>query len=110
VTVLLIVLAATVFVACLGFIERLWQWHELKSTARRWDERERLLGGPVSTPLSQESGGLSAEVDHLEAKIARISQENDRLRAERDELRALCRRLADLADQVRPAFVREHER
>ncbi len=102
-TVLLIALAAIVFVACLGFIERLWQRHELKSTAHQWDERERLLGGPVATPLSQESGGVSAEVDYLEAKIARISQENDRLRAERDELRALCRRWADLVDQVRPS-------
>jgi hypothetical protein len=109
-TVLLIALAAIVFVACLGFIERLWQRHELKSTAHQWDERERLLGGPVTTPLSQENEGVRAEVDYLEAKIARISQENDRLRAERDELRALCRRLADLVEQVRPSSVREHER
>ena len=43
VTVLFIALAAIVFVACLGFIERLWQRHELKRTARQWDERERLL-------------------------------------------------------------------
>jgi hypothetical protein len=103
VTALLIALAAIVFVACLGFIERLWLRHEVTSTAHQWDERERLLSGPVATPLSQESGSFSAEVDYLGAKIARISQENDRLRAERDELRALCRRLADLVDQVRPS-------
>jgi hypothetical protein len=89
-TVLLIVLAATVLVACLNFIERLGQRHELKSTAHQWDEWERLLDGRVTTPLSQESAGVRAEVDYLEAKIARISQENDCLRAERDELRALC--------------------
>jgi predicted nuclease with TOPRIM domain len=115
VTALLVALAAIVFVACLGFIERLWQRHELKRTVRQWDEREQLLDRPVATwqdivesqehseHLSQENEGVRAEVDDLEAKIARISLDNDRLRAERDELRALCRRLADLVDQVRPS-------
>jgi len=73
------VTAYSLFVACLGFIERLWQRHELKRTARQWDERERLLDRPVATPqdivesqehiehLSQENEGVGAEVGRLDA-------------------------------------------
>jgi hypothetical protein len=63
VTVLLIALAAIVFVACLGFIERLWQRHELKPTARQWVERERLLDRPVATP--QDIVESQEHIEHL---------------------------------------------
>ena len=93
-TVLLIALAAIVFVACLGLIEWLWQRHELERTTRQWDERERLLDRrtPVATPQD-----IVERQEHIE----HLAQENERLRAERDELLAAFQRLADLVEQIR---------
>jgi predicted nuclease with TOPRIM domain len=80
------------FVVCLGLIEWLWHRHELKRTARQWDERERLLDRPVTTPQD-----IVEPQEHIE----HLAQENERLRAERDELLAAFQRLADLVEQIR---------
>lgn len=42
-TLFLIGLAAVIFVVCFTVMGRLWQRHEYERTARKWEERERLL-------------------------------------------------------------------
>ena len=50
----LILLGAVLFLACLGVIERLWNRKEHERIAQKWEERERLLDRRAPVPTSKE--------------------------------------------------------
>jgi hypothetical protein len=60
-TLLIVLLGALLFVACLVAVGRLWKRKEQKRTARQWDDRERLLD-------RKKPVGARSEIRHCRAR------------------------------------------